>query len=348
MLSLLVWSVLATPIAPTTPAAHCDAPHIQAHLDAVLAELGSADTNHLTPLQLERRAHHLAVLAEYRDACEFPTQDLAPDRLVTVFVDDDDVHCAVGYLMMRDGQDDLVARIRETRNTATIQELGHDPEVLSWLSLAGLSPQEAARIQPSYCFTNRGGSCLCADKGHMGPIAGVAEATITAIIPEQNAVTATLNRVHGTGREPGDSVTVVWVQGDTIGREILVVLRTEHLGTELEPARGKDPFDDHVSCTSGYDPTEGIYCAYVPTSVYIDALRSEDCLSKLAAHDPRLAESVCDLDGAACTSAGLPANDRDSGCATGHAPLTALLAGCSLLVLTTRARALLSRRRHPR
>lgn len=347
MLSLLVWSVLATPATPTPPATHCDAPHIQAHLDTVLAELGSADTNHLTADQLERRAHHLAVLAEYRDACEFPTQDLAPDRLVTVFVDDHDVHCAVGYLMMRDGQDDLVARIRETRNTATIQELGDDPEVLAWLSSAGLSPHDAARIQPSYCMMNFGGSCLCADKGYMGPIAGVAEATITAIIPEQNAVTATLNRVHGTGREPGDSVTVVWVQGDTVGREILVVLRTEHLGTELEPARGKDPFDDHVSCTSGYDP-EGIYCAYVPTSVYIDALRSEDCMSTLAAHDPRLAESVCDLDGAACTSAGLPANDRDSGCASGQTPLTALFTLFALLVLTTRSRAPLSRRRHPR
>lgn len=344
MLSLLVWTVLATPATPVTP---CDAPHIQAHLDTVLTELATADTDHLSAAQREARAHHLAVLAEYRDACEFPTQDLAPDRLVTVFVDDHDVHCAVGYLMMRDGRGDLVARIRQTQNTATIQELGHDPEVLAWLASAGLSPHDAARIQPSYCFVNRGGSCLCADQG--ASVAGVAEATITAIMTEQNAVTATLNRVHGSGREPGASVTVVWIPGDTVGREILVVLRTEHLGTGLEPARGKDPFDDHVSCTSqGMMTGEGSYCAYVPTSVYIDALRSEDCLGTLAAHDPRLAESVCDLDGAACTSAGLPANDRDTGCAAGHAPLAALLAFGALLRLAPRSRAPLSRRRHPR
>lgn len=349
MLSLLIWSVLATPATPAAPATPCHAPHIQAHLDTVLAELEAADPDHLTAAQRERRAHHLAVLAEYRDACEFPTQDFAPDRLVTVFVDDHDVHCAVGYLMMRDGRADLVTRIRQTRNTATIQELSDDPEVLAWLASAGLSPHDAARIQPSYCMMYFGGSCLCADKGHMGPIAGVAEATITAIDPEQNAVTATLNRVHGTGREPGDSLTVVWVEGDTVGREVLVVLRTEHLGTELEAARGKDPVDDHVSCTSqGMMTGEGSYCAYVPTSVYIDALRSEDCMGTLAAHDPRLAESVCDLDGAACTSSGLPANARDTGCGAGHAPLSTLLALAALLRLTTRSRAPLSRRRRPR
>lgn len=348
MLSLLIWTVLATPGTPTTPATaaqRCDAPHIQAHLDTVLAELASADTDHLTAHELERRHHHLAVLAEYRDACEFPTQDLAPDRLVTVFVDDHDVHCAVGYLMMRDGQHDLVARIRQTSNTATIQELGDDPEVLAWLAFAGLSPHDAARIQPSYCMMNFGGSCLCADKGQMGPIAGIAEATITAITTEQNAVTATLSRVHGTGGEVGESVTVVWVQGDTVGREILVVLRTEHLGTDLEPARAKDPFDDHVSCTSGAYESEGVYCAYVPTSVYIDALRSEDCLATLAAHDPKLARSVCDLDGAACTSSGLPANKQDDGCAAGHTPLLTLLA---LAFAPLIARAPLSRRRRPR
>jgi hypothetical protein len=351
MTPFFLFALFATPQAPPP----CDKPHIQAHLDAVAVELAAADTSHLTPAQSDNRARHLAVLAEYRDACRFPSRfsvggpgtsgeagESGLDRLVTVFVDDDDVHCAVGHLMQQDGQRELVAAIRATRNTATIQELGQDPDVLAWLADAGLSPHEAARIQPSYCFQHRGGSCLCNDQYHMGPVFGVAEATLTSIASDNASAQASIVRVHGTGASPDDVVTVGVVDGDAVGRAILVVLRTEYGGTALEAVRGKTPVSDHVSCTSASTMDDAYYCAYVPTSVYVDALRSEDCLQTLGAYDPKLEESVCALDNRVCTSSGLPAKDRDEGCGAGTTPLGLALA--SLLLVGSRIGSRWSRR----
>lgn len=315
---LLLLALFSAPQSPPS----CQTDAIVAHLDTVVSELSAADTSHLSPSQKANRARHIAVLTRYRDAGRFPAQTFAPDRLVTVFVDDQDVHCAVGHLMAMDGRHDLVQAIRKTRNTATIQELGHDPAVLAWLESAGLSPYEAARIQPAYCGSNKAGDCLCNDQVHMGAVAGVAEATITTLNHDPITVTATLDLVHGTGASPGDSFTVTMIEGDVVGRKILVLLRTEHLGTTLEAARGQTPFDNYVSCTST-SPMDGAQtCAYVPASLYIDALRSQDCLSVLGQYDARLEMSVCDLTQGACLSSGLPpSNSDDAGCGSGPGPV---------------------------
>ena len=56
----------------------------------------------------------------------------------------------MGYLIARDGRSDLVERIRDGRNLARIPELASDTALVAWVRDAGLTLEEAARIQPAY------------------------------------------------------------------------------------------------------------------------------------------------------------------------------------------------------
>lgn len=122
---------------------------VRAHVTRVEAELRAADVSHLTPAQRAARARHLDVLRAYRDTGVFPHNHVV-DRRTPVFVDEHGTNCAVGHLIARSGREDLVRRIARTRNYATVPELADDPELAAWLDEAGLSVEEAARIQPWY------------------------------------------------------------------------------------------------------------------------------------------------------------------------------------------------------
>jgi hypothetical protein len=322
MLSTLIALVVLTSPPPDSPCATPAANLVHAHLTTVEAELLAADTTHLTAALRARRAAFIKTLATYRDRCQFPQNTLAPDRLVTVFVDktdDQNTHCAVGFLMATDGRSDLVERIHATRNTATIWELADDPEVADWVAGSGLSLYEAARIQPGYCFTNFGGTCLCG--GHSQRPTGVAEGTI-ATLELEGEVTVTLTAVHGTGATVGEVRRATRLGDDTVGRRVLIMLSETVLADRGPAFVGTT---DDVTCISGYgsDPT---YKATVPTDVYVTALLSEDCIGSLETHDPDLGLSVCDIDS---PSAG------GSGCSTTpFAPWA--LSTCLLMLLSFR------------
>jgi|GEM_PF-1307849 len=340
--------VVALPAGQATaePSPSCDRPYIQAHLERVEQELLAADTGHLTEAQRERRAHHITTLATYRQRCEFPRHDLAPDRLVTVFVDDGGVHCAVGHLMALDGQEALVARIREDVNTATIQELAHNPELRVWLHESGLSDAEAARIQPGYCHMNFGGTCLCG-RNEEQAVTAIAEAQIVALGPESFQVEARVTQVHGTGVAVDDIRIATRIEGDVVGRIILITIHEAQTVGGDEPnldhatRRGPRILDgDQVSCTSGSMGSPS-FCAQVPTDLYIDALLSEDCLAKLGEYDKDLTRSVCDLQGGECTAAGTPPPSQEDGCHGGSSDAGWwALAGLVCVVGSRRARAL--------
>ena len=129
-----------------------DVDRVRTHLAAVEAELRAADVSALTPAQRNARARHVAVLREYREAGVFPHNHVAPGQRTAVFVDEHGTHCAVGYLLARDGRHDLVETIRSRRNTATVHELADEPQLVAWLDEAGLTLDEAARIQPRYGY----------------------------------------------------------------------------------------------------------------------------------------------------------------------------------------------------
>jgi hypothetical protein len=123
---------------------------IRTHLMRVEDELLAANVAHLTVAQRENRAQHITTLREYRNRGLFPHNHQVLGQRVPVFVDDHGTHCAVGYLIAQSGHDDLARQIASTRNLARVPDLADIPELVAWLEDAGLSVEEAARIQPAY------------------------------------------------------------------------------------------------------------------------------------------------------------------------------------------------------
>lgn len=102
------------------------------------------------PASVDRR-RSLDQLRDYRRARQFPHN--TGDHPSPVFADPDGRLCAVGHLMHKAGQDDVVRRIAATANYARIAEL--DPATVdAFASRSGLRGKELARIQPTYAEFN--------------------------------------------------------------------------------------------------------------------------------------------------------------------------------------------------
>jgi hypothetical protein len=142
---------------PRTLGATDDGTHLEAerrrirrHLEAVEQRLRAADVSHLTTEQRAARAAQLDVLREYRLAGRFPHNHGVSAGRIPIFVDEHGTHCAVGYLLARAGETEIVSRISATRNLATIAQLAAEPGLLEWLKANGLTAEEAGQIQPQY------------------------------------------------------------------------------------------------------------------------------------------------------------------------------------------------------
>lgn len=138
------------PGAPLDP----EAARLRAHFASVERELLARDVSGLTETQRAARNRHIARLRAYARAGVFPKNTDFPGR-VPYFVDRFGTRCAMAFLIEQSGRGDIVSSVAATRNNAFIAELARDPEVrrvlLAWLEENGLSVDEAARIQPSYC-----------------------------------------------------------------------------------------------------------------------------------------------------------------------------------------------------
>ena len=115
----------------------------------------------LDPLTAVNRALLLDELRRYRRAGRFPLNHAFRGRLVPEFIDAHGTRCAMAHLMEISGQGDLVRHIARTENNARVRELARLPELRAWLAAAGLSLEEAALIQPQYCFITQAEVCFC-------------------------------------------------------------------------------------------------------------------------------------------------------------------------------------------
>lgn len=131
------------------PAAEEEVARIRAHLAGALDELRDRNPTGLTDEQQRARAEAIRWLADYRAAGVFPHNHVRPDR-VPVFVDPHGTPCAVGYLLLRSGEVELVEDVVREANLARVPELASDPRLVAWLERRGLTVDEATRIQPTY------------------------------------------------------------------------------------------------------------------------------------------------------------------------------------------------------
>lgn len=135
---------------PYEAVAAADVDRIRLHLGKVESALRARDVDGLSAGQRARRATALDWLREYRLRGVFPHNLTHPGRRVPVFVDEHGTHCAVGYLLKRSGETELIEHVVAADNNVRVMELAGSDRLRSWLEATGLTLEEAAWIQPKY------------------------------------------------------------------------------------------------------------------------------------------------------------------------------------------------------
>ncbi|MBX3192834.1 MAG: hypothetical protein KF819_37970 [Labilithrix sp.] len=216
----------------------------------------------------------LRELRAYRRAGVFPKNRDFADRATPYFIDADGTRCAMAHLMELGGAAALVARIARERNNAFVRELADEPELLAWLDAAGLSVDDAARIQPTYCADRRNPIC-----GHpSNPIVGALDVTM---IEDKTGAHPSRGRVDA-------------VHGDTavrVGTEIAVAPRRAPGTQVLAKVYRSQATDTGESLTFA---GETVWCEReagapelrITRSQAVDAITSGDCRAAVAALDP--------------------------------------------------------------
>jgi hypothetical protein len=189
---------------------------LKRHFARVLEVLAARDVSALPAPQRAARAGHLAELRRYALRGRFPKNPLF--ALPTpFFVDAEGTRCAMAHLIEATGAVSFVSRIAERRNHAFIHELADDPALVAWLDREGLTVDEAAMIQPSYC-SDFATECLCRE---FTP--SVLEVLVETIDAE-GAIVGQVTAVHGTPiAEVGDTVMLdaFAVEGIAAGDTVL-------------------------------------------------------------------------------------------------------------------------------
>lgn len=121
---------------------------IATHLMLVEKTLRARDVNHLSAAQKENRFKLLNELNSYWKAGTFPVNDYLLYKN-PVFIDKKGTHCAVGYLMMQSGSDDLAQRINRNEKFAYVRQIKTEG-VTAWADENGFTVDELAWIQPGY------------------------------------------------------------------------------------------------------------------------------------------------------------------------------------------------------
>lgn len=127
-----------------------DKEYIQTHLTHVLEILRTNETQELSCVQLEQRSKLIEVLEGYKNRGLFPMNYYRDER-IPVFIDEHNTHCAVGYLLMQTGYDDVARRIAAKNNYAWVKEID-DPALPEWQQFSGFTLKELKLIQGAYDF----------------------------------------------------------------------------------------------------------------------------------------------------------------------------------------------------
>jgi hypothetical protein len=124
---------------------------VEAHIMGALHAAGGA-RQPLSPIGRLTRSLILGELAAYAREGVFPLATPATSGTPT-FVDAHGTPCAMGVALLLAGQAELVEEIRHTQNHAYVSQLLSDERFALLLAQMGISPEEAAAIQPEYCRT---------------------------------------------------------------------------------------------------------------------------------------------------------------------------------------------------
>ena len=337
-------------------AAAAEVLRVQHHLSAAEAFAATRGLADLDPAQRLTRALLLEELARYRAEGVFPkNRDFAGKR--PTFIDADGTRCAMAHLMEIGGAADLVDEVARTSNHAYVEELAHDPRFVAWLRAAGLTVEEAARIQPSYCEATAA-DCVCTLTRHRadnGPML-VWEGTVLSVADGGDHWVARVDAVIAGDETPSHAGTERNVSAST---SLVVGQRFLAAG---DPTQTKVFDAAIVSLEDG--ETTGAVCLYRPAMVRFPALpplpkadaialvslSNSACHDALYARDPAWKANACRDAGrtqdASSADAGAPGagGAGDAGDATGGGCSVAGSSPESLSVLAAVVTALAVRR----
>jgi hypothetical protein len=276
--------------------AHVEDARLQRHFATALAEVGAHDVFHLDRAQRSRRDRLLGVLVDYARRGRFPRN---PDfaEQTPYFIDAAETRCAMAHLIESTGDRELVDRIANHRNNAFVRQLKGDAALRAWLAWAGLSADEASRIQPAYCSDTKADACICFD----GPMTGVVEGVITGTTVDQYDLTRVVVRVdavHGdTGMMVGGTLDVYPPLDYAIGDGVIITRYVREPDPAFSFGRILRVDGDHIDMTcKNYVPS-------VSKDLAVEALMAPSCPGYLAQHSStEWLESKCDDTG--CSAAG--------------------------------------------
>jgi hypothetical protein len=126
---------------------------IQKHLRFVKQKLLQANILHLNEKQKSNRFKVINILQEYIDKGLFPQHDNTyPNsnlKRLPRFIDHNNTHCAVGYLILKTIGEKLPEKINKEYEYSFVKDI-KSQELLDWANEYGLSVRECEMIQPSY------------------------------------------------------------------------------------------------------------------------------------------------------------------------------------------------------
>lgn len=132
---------------------------IREHLRGVELSLRTKPVTNLTPEQRQARTRVLDALHEYWLAGVFPENTRHHGERVPYFIDDAGRACAMAHLIQATGHEDLAARVAGVENNARVLDM--KTHLGPWLAEHGMSADEAALVQPSYCSCGRAENPVC-------------------------------------------------------------------------------------------------------------------------------------------------------------------------------------------
>jgi len=247
----------------------------------------------LDPLKRRVRGLLLDELARYRRAGRFPRNYEFRTHRVPYFVDPHGTRCAVAHLLDIGGKPALVEKIARTRNNARVHELADEPELVRFLAAAGLTLEEAARIQPGYS---------CSHDWHSTP------SDCMCTYDQVNVAVGVVLKTATRGNPPDGLVQVeraFGITAPTVGEE-WAAYTTSTPGARAFYTRAGDYLREvpTIQLVSGNAQCAGLAVA---EDVAIDALLAspEECRSLLEREDPQWTDLPCSEEAGGCQLAGM-------------------------------------------